>query len=353
MKYTTLLTITYFLIVALLVFTSGRGNKRRRLNRPTLVIIFGLLFIVHAFKDYETFADLPAYIDGFNVSMHGSMKYVIDNGLGVKIEQGYVILTKLISSVSHSPLFFLAVNSFFILLGYFFVIEKYSVFTLLSIFVMFAGPFEQSTYVIRQHLAVSICMFSIPFVIQRKLLPFLLLIIIAFSVHQTALVFLPVYFLYGIKNETSLYVICLVLALALMVGFQFVQGLFSGVLDAYSSFLEETEARYHMAIFLSMVLLVRLFFSQKGFFYGGLNRFLSIVLFISVVIAIAGASFPMTGRINLYYTNLGCLFVPDTAMQIKNKYIRWCFCLICFAVYSILFFNYLHTEYLIDTRTSW
>lgn len=353
MKYTTLLTILYFFIVACLVFTSGKGNAGKKSKHSTLVIIFGLLFIVHAFKDYGTFSDLPVYVGGFDASTHGSMRYLIDNGLGVKVEQGYVIFTKLISLVSHSPLFFLAVNSFFILLGYYFVIKKYSVFPLLSIFVMFAGPFEQSTYVIRQHLAVSICMFSIPFIIQRKLLPFLIFNLIAFSFHNTALAFLPIYFLYGIKKETSLYWVSLILAVALMLAFHLVAVWISGVLDAYDTFLEETEARYHMAIFLSVVLLFRFFFSKEGFYSGELNKFLSIVLFLSAVIAIAGASSPMAGRINLYYTNLGCLFVPDTAMGIKNKYMRRCFILICLVAYSILFFTGLHEEFLIDARTSW
>jgi hypothetical protein len=54
---------------------------------------------------------------------------------------------------------------------------------------------------LRQAIAMSICMLAIEACKKRKLFKFLLLILLAFIFHRTCLVFLPVYFLYGLKFD--------------------------------------------------------------------------------------------------------------------------------------------------------
>ena len=54
---------------------------------------------------------------------------------------------------------------------------------------------------LRQAIAMSICMLAIEACKKRKLFKFLLLILLAFVFHRTCLVFLPVYFLYGLKFD--------------------------------------------------------------------------------------------------------------------------------------------------------
>ena len=51
----------------------------------------------------------------------------------------------------------------------------------------------------RQAIAMAILLFAIDFCKKRKLLPFVLMVLIAVAFHKTAIIFLPVYFLYGIK----------------------------------------------------------------------------------------------------------------------------------------------------------
>ena len=53
---------------------------------------------------------------------------------------------------------------------------------------------------IRQGYAIALCFFSYRFIEQRKLFPFLLTIFLASSVHGSALVFLPFYFLHNTKR---------------------------------------------------------------------------------------------------------------------------------------------------------
>lgn len=52
---------------------------------------------------------------------------------------------------------------------------------------------------LRQSIAMSICLFAIEFIKKRKIIPFVLLVLLAFTFHQSAIVFLLAYFLYGFK----------------------------------------------------------------------------------------------------------------------------------------------------------
>lgn len=62
---------------------------------------------------------------------------------------------------------------------------------------------------LRQSMAMAFCLFAYEFAKKRKLLPFLLIVIVAVTFHRSAIVFLPVYFLYGLKvtrNRILIYV---------------------------------------------------------------------------------------------------------------------------------------------------
>lgn len=50
---------------------------------------------------------------------------------------------------------------------------------------------------LRQSIAMSICLFSVEFCKKRKLIPFLLIVILAMQFHTSAIVFLPMYIIYG------------------------------------------------------------------------------------------------------------------------------------------------------------
>lgn len=69
---------------------------------------------------------------------------------------------------------------------------------------------------LRQAIAMSICMLAVRYCIERKLLKFILMVLLASLFHQTAIVFCIVYFLYGLNLEmrTLLHVsiLCIIMA---------------------------------------------------------------------------------------------------------------------------------------------
>lgn len=72
---------------------------------------------------------------------------------------------------------------------------------------------------LRQAIAMSICIVSIKYIQERKLIKFVLMVLFACLFHQTAVVFLVLYFVYGLQVNSktvliSMVTICVLLALS-------------------------------------------------------------------------------------------------------------------------------------------
>lgn len=324
MYYNTLLLYTLAIIFLLsLLFATAKRDGRN--NAIFLILSFVILFFVHAFKDFNTFPDLPAYVYGFfEAAMSSWNSLYVDGIMTFKCETGFGLFMKVVSLFSRDSVFFLAVVSFLTISGYFFVIKNYSNTVWLSVLFFLLGPYCRSLFVIRQHLAVAICIFSFYFILKRKLIPFLLLVVLAFSFHKTALIFTPLYFLYGINSGKKMWYLFITGLIVLLISFRMIVLIMAEEVGGYSSYIEETTEVHFNYILLSVSLLtVRIIVMKGKFFKGEVDKLLSIVLCLVTLLSIVGASFESTGRMLLYYSGLSCLYFPNTLEKIKDQPTRW------------------------------
>lgn len=115
-------------------------------------------------------------------------------------EPGYILYNKLISIFTQNPYSIIVISTFLSLLSIYIFIYKYSKNPWLSVFIFstIGGIFQMMTF-LRQYLALSILLFTIPLIIKRKFLPFALLVCIASTFHKTSILFFLIYFLSCIK----------------------------------------------------------------------------------------------------------------------------------------------------------
>lgn len=358
MKYSILLVFIYILFI-LLSFAFAIQNKRGSYSvskrQRFLLLCFFFLFVVHAFKEYSGFSDLPLYIDGLSEVNKLSWRSIIEDSItSFKCERGFALFLKLISLISLSPLFLFFVTSFIILLGYYRIMRFYSVLPWLSVILLLTGPYVQSLYVLRQYTAISICLFSVPFIINRKIVPYLLLVLLAFSFHQTMIIFLPLYFLYGIKSSKLLGIVMLAITIVCVIAFQVISMYIGNALSGYESFLEgEETSRWHMTAVLVALLIIRIIVLRKRFFDQGIERLLSIALILAIAIAVGGSSLAMIGRVNIVFTAFGCLYVPSTLLSIQSKPIRFAAIISFLLVFSYVFYSSLSWDSIEDAYTFW
>lgn len=167
-------------------------------NKLFIVICGIQLFIIHCFKDFSSLSDLTNYVGGYNYISQSKISQIFDIDFSVRFEPGWIILNKILSYISDNYLILFAVTSFVIILGYSKLILLYSAIPWLSVFLFLTYIFIPSLYILRQHLALAILLFSLPYIVKRRFLKFLLVVLLAISMHFTAIVFLIAYFIYPV-----------------------------------------------------------------------------------------------------------------------------------------------------------
>ena len=140
---------------------------------------------------YQVGADWPIYDAYF---------HSINTGGKAFTEIGFVLLNKFVYLFSHDVVALTLVVSVLIGIFVFKAIFDQSVNAPISILMYVILSFYFiSMNEIRQSLAIAIFLYAFKYICQRKPLHYFLLIALATSIHLSALVFIPVYFLYGRK----------------------------------------------------------------------------------------------------------------------------------------------------------
>lgn len=343
------------IVIAIIAFTNvmeytfmpvkertARYLSDERLN-IYLLLSLCLIFVFHAFKNPFTLEDIPDYARAFDEAQQISWSRVVSIGYeNLKTETGFALVIKAISSLFSSGQMLFVLTSAFILSAVYFSIRQYSPIWWVSVFVFMTDSFPQSLFILRAFIAISIYLFAFPFIINRKLIPFLLFSGIAFSIHMSSIIFLPVYFLYGIKNWRFLLLVLMMIAVTVIIGFKLLLPLFvEYVIPGYSYYLLNADyyegASWKMPALLSAILLFRVVVMQEHFFEEGINRLLSVVMVLAVIVYVAGMGFGLTSRMAMCFTNMTFLILPNTFQYIKSP--SWQFtCALVYILFNSYFF---------------
>ena len=156
-------------------------------------------------------------------------------------ELGYAYLNILISYFTANRYIFIFVVTLLIYLLYYINIKRYSSDYRIALLLFFGLLFFFTFTYLRQMIGVGRAGLSFKFIYERKLWKFVIVVLIAASFHNSALILLPVYFI-PIKKY-SIGAIMVLMILCLLIG---VSGASSSLFEAYSSTsgLEERTTQY-------------------------------------------------------------------------------------------------------------
>ena len=153
--------------------------------------LFLLVWILLAFRDNTVGADTQNYINGFL-----NMRYTTIGNIFVQdeIEYGYLLLVKLLYTIWAQPRFFLAVTSAIVAFcyGWFFYRHASRLYLAFLGYLAF-GLFSFHLSGIRQSLAMAICLLAVDRIPKKKLLSFVLIVLLAMLFHRSAILFLVAY----------------------------------------------------------------------------------------------------------------------------------------------------------------
>lgn len=313
--------ILFFLILGL-SFLHCYCNRRFTLAYSFIVLT--LIFLA-GFR-YECGADFDSYKEIYND--------VNENNYLSICEPVFGILNYGIKSFFSFPVFLLVIASLSLCLKSK-VILKYSCCPFYSLLLYFMSVFlTQDMGQIRQGLAVSVCWCAFPFLAERKMRKYILLVVLASLIHFSAFICLLVFFFRNLKltyiNTIITFVVCICMG-------QFVYSLL-GNIDILGSFLQFKlhsywgNDEYGSAIGLNwgivlhlivMFLLLRYYDILKlddeikkifviSYFIGNCVYFLCMQIEI------------MAGRLSLYYISLDIILIPIIVYSVFNNRSRFC-----------------------------
>jgi hypothetical protein len=300
------------------------------------------MFTVQAFKGNTVGADTFWYIDAFNISHNFKWQWLMQfrEKMPYKIEMGYLIYNKLLSNIYNNSRILFISNTLIYLAVIYNLIYKYSKIVFLSLFIFFVSYWFQSFYTLRQYLALSICLYSIKFIFERKVILYLITIALAFSMHQTALVFLPAYFVYKISITKKFYFILIIFTIVSTAAIWTVLYYFSDLLYGYSSYIEskaETAGNFKMFLVYFFTCILYLIFVRNT--EDKKHEFFYKMFLLATIFQFIGKDTIIIQRLNLYYSIYIFILTPYIISHIKQKLIRRVCLIMIFGFYLYICIN--------------
>ena len=321
----TLVYDAFVLIVLLSVFSLLIKESKSTANNLLLLLAFYVIVFFRTFVEPTSLPDLTFYMSEYNynstLSLDRMSKYVFDQ----RQEFGYLSLSMVCSHIYNHFSFFLLVIGLIISSCTFSCVKKYSPYMWISLIIYVLGFYRSSWFQIRQFLAVAITMAAYPFVIKKKVIFYFTVLIVAFTIHRSCLVFFPVYFFYNIKNNIllifSLFIfssfigslIAFIPTIIDLFGMQYIQ-----YLDNEEKMTNMTPFYISLAYLMSYVIVLK----SKIFEYG-INRLVFVIFSVSLIMTGLCVGVPLLFRLILFYSISTILLVPLTMAHIQNKISRW------------------------------
>lgn len=317
-----------------------------------LLVCGGMLLFFHIFKDIYTLPDITAYTDLFD-QIHDANSHSIWILTGLtRFEPGWMILTYLLTLCGQNHLILIVVTSLIIIIGYLIFIYRYSPIIWLSLVILFAFGYCQSLYVLRQYCALSICLFALPSIINQKLFRFLGVTCLAIMFHYSAIIFLPIYWLYRI-NITRTLIIKLIIATPVV-------GLLSKIIvigiassaSYYAHYFDpngDEAATSATGFFINVAVFLLCLSSFKLTKLHGINKLLFIMLCVATVLSCAGIGIPGVVRLNIYYTTSYVCLIP-IAVSNQKQILKIPISIVIAICFSLIFFIALNGTSLIDYK---
>ena len=310
-----ILYLTIYILSALFLHIANISTKR---SNRVFFVFFAVLFpCVLAGIRYGVGVDYYNY--NYMYQNHAELTFAEYIQYDQRIELGTYILIKIASIFNSSQMFFIL----FALIIYVPVVKmimerenKEDTFFLTWFFLL--SHFSTGMNIMRQVAAASILLYSLKYVLDRKFKKFILMVALASLFHVSAIIMLPIYFIWKRENKFNMYqfkswaviVAYCIVAICLPVILQLLGGRFAD----YST--GEIQGR-NLSILLSCMWLAIFLFFNKQITYCD-DRY-GLYIFMVII----GTILSFTGVINVYLKRTAIYFnYVDFILlvQLKNAY---------------------------------
>lgn len=296
--------LTYYAVsVMLLIGVLLNTELQKRYNYISLFV----LFILKAYRDFSVGTDTISYKIYFERLARG--------GVPTK-EAGFSFLNTLVADWGGDMRTLMIVISILTLVPLVYICQKYSPKPAFSLFLYYnLYIYFHSFNISRQVMAVSIVLIGIPFLLENRRLLFCLIVLLASTIHVTALISLPLIFLDKVPDNRKFYI-------TLVIGSFIIGYLFTGPILSYTTKLVGYDSylmdRGVISTTSTTLIMTNLFFFFVLFTLKERN-FLFKLFMIYVVMMNLIDRFPFSNRLLIYFSIYQILFLAYYVIHNRLK----------------------------------
>ena len=230
----------YWIYLVMFLFLLGYGfAKNSEQKRLVYYGACGFLILIFVVQDFGVSVDIAEYMRQYAIIPGLSLGEMVTH----KFEIGYVLLCWILERLFVSDRVLLLVLGVMILLPYGICFEKETEAPMVALMAFLAlGMYMHAVIYWRQLVAMAILTFSYRFIRERRIAPFLLVVLIAMTFHKTAIVFLGLYVIYNIPIRPKLLLVCGAISVILGIfGRPIIEFGIAAIYPRYTTFTRETE----------------------------------------------------------------------------------------------------------------
>jgi hypothetical protein len=318
-------------------------TKNLRLNGKLLSAIYmgGLLFLLMGLRSSSVGADTKHYLFLYNYHV-----YPLDLSIFSLPEWLFFVFTSILKFLSFSDQEYLMVYGFIVSASFTRFFYKYSTNIFLSMFLHVTfGLFAMSMSGMRQTLAICIVLFAFDFMVRNKLIPFVICVMAAFYCHNSAIVFLPVYFLRNLKitQARAVVLLCFVSSFVFLRTFivpvtEFLSP--EKYIRLYGAFSDLHPVNPLVILVAFSIPFVCLFFWDYTRWSSTHKTLMSIFFLMSVLnlfFNILSLNMNLIGRLSFYFIPFNMVLIPAIISDIKDELMK-ILGVVCCLVFPLLQF---------------
>lgn len=306
-------------------------------NKIFVIIICIHLIIIQSLRAHTVGTDIPGYIRLYNTMSVSEWTDIFNN----RMEFGFCFLVKLITLTKVNIQVYLTILSILIITPVGFTIYRYSAKPYISFYVYITFGFYSASFcTIRQHIAYGIILLTLNSIKERKLFKFFILVILASTIHKSAIIFLPAYFISKIKmNKKNIGLAGFIFAIV----FVFRRQIATLAIDYYFDQYEiVVSSSYNWMMLCLMLLIFGMVLYKKVTFYND-NHIYYIFILMSFLLMIIATVTTNAMRVVDYYYIFLILYIPAIFDSLSKKWILviigYVFLIFSTLIYLMLFQN--------------
>lgn len=215
--------------IILLILAVLNIQLHDKLSSQLLSILAAIILVCIAGLRYETGGDWDTYTILFN--SFPSLSRLLGHPselMDVSVEEGFVLLNALIKSLGGNVqhLFFVVTTINILLITC--VLPKYTKYPVVALMCYYGILyFNLEMIYIRQATAVALCFFAIQFIKSKKIVWYMLIIVLACTFHRVAALMIPLYFVLDRQFSVWLHLAIVgVGAIVMIIGIPWIQSIF-------------------------------------------------------------------------------------------------------------------------------